>query len=463
MEVLIVLIAELLAAPLFAAFSAVLGFFGAILGGLLELIFALVSFGKSKRASRKAPEQPLSTADTSKPSYTQRPQPASWGRSRPQWVKWTERALAAGLAIIVLSLLAINFLFMEPTSKWIFAKVQDRTGIEVSASTVSGNLFTGRFEIADLVTRRDSIDKSSFDLQVGTIAVDIDMPSLVFGTATLQSIAIDAVSGRFEVKRRDKGKASRKIKTRRVFRIDDLKITNSALQLINADNEVLNLSLIKAASAPLRSDFAVYDLFFRSNVSGTLSGQKIEISSLEQNNSRETKWRIDRLPIATLGHFSENPLLNGLREGTLDIDVTNTWKVADQTEFDIDWRIIMDGVKLQVPDDATLKQKAALIPAAKYLSFRKKPIDVSFSLVMDEGRFQSAASLDAANFWRIVRERLVDALVLKFKTKEDPPVQNDVEAESEASSEDKPGIVKDSINRFKGFLNNRGTEPKASE
>ncbi|WP_108882817.1 hypothetical protein [Anderseniella sp. Alg231-50] len=448
MELLVGLLVEVLISFVVAVVPAIASFAAAVIAWIVDLISDLAgSSGGHSNAPSEADRQDEQDEPVSPPA----------NYSPSVALKWIKRASVGVFVVIIAGLIVINFLFLKPIGNWALAKLEQRTGIEVAASDISGNLFTGSFRLTGLTAKRESSEKSSFDLKVDEVSGNLVMNSLVFGTPVFDTLSVNGVSGRFDVKKRDKDRKPRKIKTRRDFIVKHMMISGVTLQLYNASKEALDVNFNSVESRPLRSNYAVFDVFFRSNISGTLAGRKLEIRSAPTDGGRATTWKIDQLPVSVLGHFSDAPVISWLEQGTLDIDVTDSWKVTDRAKINMDWRLLANNVKMQIPADAGLMQKTVFIPAQKYLNGRDKPVDVSFSLVMNEDQFEGAASLEAANLWATVRDGFIKALALKYR-KAGEPVEQD--GQTSGSQEEKArGLVDKATDSFKSLLDKTRKAP----
>ena len=448
MELLVGLLIEVLFPFIVAAVSAVFSVVAIVTAAIAGMIAGLFRAFGNQENKRSTDERQTGGSDVAVSPASAKPSVA---------FKWIKRVSAGAFVATIVGLLAINFLFLKPVGNWALAKLEQRTGIEVIASDISGNLFTGTFRFAGLTAKRVSNDKSNFDLKVAEIAGDLQMSTLVFGTPVFETLSVKDVSGRFDVKKRDRSSKPRKIRTRRNFIIRHMTISNAGVQLYNAREQALDVMFTSVEARPLRSNYAVFDLFFRSNMSGTLAGRKLEIRSAPTDGGRNTTWKIDQLPVSVLGHFSDAPVISWLEEGSIDVDVTDSWKRTDRAEINMDWRLLAHDVKMQVPADAGLMQKTLFKPAQKYLNGRDKPVDISFSLVMNEKQFEGAASLEAANLWATVKDGFIKALALKYRTAGEP-VEQDSQA-PDSQEEEARGLVDETVDRFKRLLDKRRKPP----
>lgn len=449
MELLVGLLIEVLFPFIVAAVSAVFSLVAIVTAAVAGMIAGLFRAFGNQEKKRSTNERQTDGRDAAASPASAKPSVA---------FKWIKRAAAGAFVVTIAGIVAINFLFLKPVGNWALAKLEQRTGIEVIATDISGNLFTGTFRFAGLTAKRVSNDKSNFDLKVAEIAGDLQMSTLVFGTPVFETLSVKDVSGRFDVKKRDRNSKPRKIRARRNFIIKHMMISNVELQLYNAVDEALDVQITSVDSRPLRSNFAVFDLFFRSNVSGTLAGRKLEIRSAPSEGGRKTTWKIDQLPISVLGHFSDAPVVSWLEEGTLDVDVTDSWKVTDRAAINMDWRLLAHDVKMQVPADTKLVQKTVFLPVQKYLNGRDKPVDISFSLVMNEKQFEGAASLEAANLWATVKDGFVKALVSKYRSSDEPGEQDS--KASDSKEKQGRGLVDKTVDSFKSLLDKTRKAPE---
>ncbi|MEM7634327.1 MAG: hypothetical protein AAF299_07190 [Pseudomonadota bacterium] len=458
MELLVALLVEILISFVVTVIPAIVSFIAMAVTLLAELMFRIASILDVTSMFTGSPAKIAEPQSGSQePAVEAGPTVSLEGT----WVfvafKWVRRITAGVFVVTIVGLFAINYLFLKPVTNWAFAELQQRTGIEVTASEVTGDLFTGYFEFTGLTAKRASSEKSSFDLKVAEISGDLRMSNLIFGAPVFETLYVEGVSGRFDVKKRDNSRKSRKIKTRRDFIVKHMVISDVALQFYKARGEALDATLTWAQASPLRSNYAVFDLFFRSDLIGTLAGRKLEIRTASTNDGRKTTWKIDQLPVSILGHFSDAPVISWLEQGTFDVDVTDSWNMADRAAVNMDWHLLANDVKMQVPADAGLMQKTVFIPAQKYLNGRDKPVDVSFSLVMNEEQFEGAASLEAANLWATVRDGFVKALALKYRAVRVPAAGD---GKTPVSQREKTrGLVDKATDSFKGLLDKRHKAP----
>jgi hypothetical protein len=262
MEALVILLAEFLTALLIPALVVAAEVAALLLSLLFDLI-AFLCFGRRKAI----PPAPSTRTSARKRSWRITVQ--SWGAAAWQ----IRKAAFIGLVLTVGVLVLANTVFFEPTVRLILAVAGHRTGTELAFKSVSGNLFTGQFVFQDLSARRVSETKSSFDLKVGHLSMDLDLVTLIAPPIVFDTLTADTVTGTFRQPDRIDARGGRddqggRIAARRKFRVEALTLRNVDVALSRGEAAAIAVSLKSAASVPFRSNFAVFDMLFRSNVLG---------------------------------------------------------------------------------------------------------------------------------------------------------------------------------------------------
>ncbi|MCB1591862.1 MAG: hypothetical protein KDI90_05365 [Alphaproteobacteria bacterium] len=366
------------------------------------------------------------------------------------------KVLAGLCALIVLMAVLINAFYFESALKLMAADMARKKGMEISFFSAQGNFFTGFFELRDLKVKTLNSKKTDFDLSARHVVLDIDMFSIASSPIKIETLHVEGIEGDVRSKDAPPAKAPapppsqgpsptspapEKLKAKKPFVIQDLALKDIKLRLHKGTHEPLLLSLSSMDSKPLRSQYAIFDTFFRSNISGDLDGHEIMIRSREAGQGRETHWRLDDFPVKVIGQFIDKAPLNWFKDGTLDVTVEDQWAYGDQAEIAMDWSLIFNAVKLEAPENTSLTQRALAAPFVHYINGKDGPVDLSFTLVMNEDQFDGSASLDAAGLWDI----LVDTMSKKL---------------AQMSGQKKDAIkegVKDTVDSFKSFLNKKRT------
>ena len=425
MELLLTLIAEFVASLVLPVIAVIIDFFATLL--------ALIGFTLFGRRSRER-----TAADPTDGHTAER-----LGRATGTVVRSRRFAIGAGLfGAVFLALLAgvlvANFVFFKPTVNWLAGKVAERSGMEISFDNAEGNLLTGKLQLGNLNVQRRNTDKTEYRFSARQVAVDVEMLSLVFGDAELASLHVDGASGDIwtKPKKTDAGGDKR---AKRQFEITDLGLSNVDVQLHRVDTPPLSLAISQFHTDNLRSRFVVYDVFFRSDINGTVNGNTFLVSSKRQVGGRSTRWQLDDFPAELVRHYVDKAPFKWFTGGTVDVRVDDHWTSADNAELDTSWDIVLKDVRVVEPDNSNLVEKALGTPIARYINSRDEDIDFSLRFVMDESQFEMKPSLDAAGVWDAVLEGTARALAENSKETADEIRTN----------------LKQSAGKFKEFLNKR--------
>jgi hypothetical protein len=441
MEALVILLAEFLVA--FVAPAVVLAVeIATILIGLLIELATWLMFAKRRAAF---PSRTISSAVS------------AWRKETVgRFERWSGifRVVTAvafvGLVLTTTCLILVNTLFFEPTIRQVVGLVAKRAGTELEFKSVSGNLFTGRFAFESITAKRVSDSKGSIDLKVGGVSGDIDLRTLLIGPISFTRLSVDTVSGTFhEPERRGTGDNVRddgRIRAKRRFRIENLTLLNVDVALSKGDAAPVAVSLKSVTSAPLRSNFAVFDFLFRSNVAGQIDGHDILISTRNTDGGRITQWRMPDLPIASVSRFVTTPPIGWLREGTVTVSVDDRWALAKRGEIDMDWNIGMRGARAEPRQGASVLELTLALPIIGYISSKDGNVDLRFKLAMNESQFEDVVSPDAGALWTTLVRSMSKAIATATGTKPEEAQRG----------------IDNAVKGFKGFLD-RVRKPPGNE
>lgn len=426
MELLIGLLAEFIisllvpvGALLVEAVVGIVSFFAYALAGLTG---GLTSSGRSKPAGGKRPRGPFAKV-----------------LLVTSGIFGTIFALCLAVAII------INLFFFTPAMAWIAGKVSERTGIEIAFSRVDGNFLTGRFSIEDLTVKRRNPAKTEYALSADNVDLTLGMLGLAFGTPSIDRLAVAGVTGGIWAKGRKPGDTSAGNrdhtgpKPRKHFEIASLQITDARITLHKEGIRSASLIIDDLQSKPFRSRYAVLDVFFRSNITGSIDGHEVLIATRGDDSGRTTTWRLHDFPAELVGHYVNKTPFTWFESGTIDVEVDDTWSRRDTAEIDMDWRIVLKDVRVVKPAGGSLVGRAVALPITSYINARDDDIDLRFSLVMNEEQFHTASSLDAAGVWAAVRKKTAAVIAEKSNQKIEQ-VQDKIDG---------------TIDKFKGFLDKK--------
>jgi len=405
MEALILILIDALApllAPLVGGFlalitsacSAVLTLLFHIAGALLERFFG----------SR------LTSADSAAPPVRR---PGTWRR----WIRWGLFAASGLTGAVLLALITINLWFIDDLARWLLDKQHQRSGIAITAGTIDGNMFTGRFHASDITVRRLDHPAGLIDLTVRRLDAEISVWRVFANPIAVQSLSVEGIQGRFErgipgqapvmKKKNANDEQKTKPKPKRHFAINALTIT--AVEVAYADHTrkrplILPVTVTRLTSTPLRSQWAVFDVLFRANASGTVAGRPFTITTTGDELGRDTQWHVEDLPVAVLADQIGGPfaLLTG---GTCDVHVVDHWRMSENERVIVmDWSVVLNQVKAEVPEDLSALMALLAKPAVAFINAKRDRVPLSFRVEMDENRFNGATSAEAAGLWEVVSD-----------------------------------------------------------
>ena len=180
--------------------------------------------------------------------------------------------------------------------------------------------------------------------------------------------------------------------------------------LSKGDNAPVAVSLASVSSAPFRSNYALFDTLFRSNLTGQIDGRDISISTQRTGGGRITQWRMPDLQAATVSRFVTRPPVGWLRDGTLNVSVDDRWRLGTGTDIDMDWNVRMQGVRAEAREGAGLVEKTFALPITSYINSKSGNVDLRFKLVINEDKFENMSSLDAGFLWDVVLQSTAEAI-----------------------------------------------------
>lgn len=405
MELLVLLIAEFFYVTVIPVILLVFE----IIGGFVSLVAYFISefaFKKSPNASTET-----ATASSTSPILSKAIAVSCW--------------LFGGLfAVGLVAALVVNSFLFAPSVAWVARGVSERSGIEIAFDRVDGNLFTGRFLFDGLRVGRRIPDKTEYALTIDTADVKVDLFSLV-GQPKLSHLKLSGIGGDIWSKRRKPspdmgnggeagdGSAAGQLRPRKNFEIRALNIANAQIALHHGTAPPLAVTIDTLDSPLLRSRYAIFDAAFRANLNGTINGHAITIATKSADDGFANTWRLEDIPAGLLGDYVDRPPFKWFERGTVDVLVENELGSGNNAKIDMDWRIVLEDMKMANPGDGPLLARAAYASMARYINARDKDIDLHFQLAMNEDQFETRSSLDAAGLWTAVMKGTATAVVAK--------------------------------------------------
>lgn len=440
MEAIIAILVEAILAPIFALFGAMASLVAAIVSSVLTLIgnVAAAFSAPKDRPTRESPARSLSDAPTGVPSEATKDAPVGRRTSdrlqRSRWFRWLTVVVLSLTGMLVITLTVINIWFLDDVVRSLLHRQHQRTGIVITAEHISGNLFTGRFQAEGVTVLRRDHPAGLIDLTIGRVETQIAVWRVLANPRVVESLSITQVRGQFErgvPGTRPETKPwtiggveiiiakdaitidDRKRRERRLFRVNTLDLRD--VDIVYADHTrktslVVPVTLTALTAAPLRSDWAVFDVLFRSNASGTIAGSPLTITTSGDDLGRETQWHIDALPVAVLAAQIGGPF-SLLLEGTADVRVVDRWQRSDDDRVIVmDWSLMLHDVHAAMPDSPSPLMMLFGKPAVAYLNGQSASIPLSFQGAIDEQRFHGVTSAEAAGMWQVIADSVVATL-----------------------------------------------------
>lgn len=332
---------------------------------------------------------------------------------------------------MLLTLVVINQWFIDDLARWLLDKQRDRSGITITAETIDGNLFTGQFQVTGITVQRLDHPAGLIDLTVRRIEASIAVWRVFAKPVIVDAITVDGVHGRYERGIPGQAPAAKEPKKplsiagvtiekdgngttftfdqprkpKRAFVISALSITN--VEIAYADHTrkrplILPVTIARLTANPLRSQWAVLDVLFRANATGTVAGRPFTIATTGDDLGRDTQWQVDGLPIEVLAQQVGGPFAL-LSTGTADVHVTDHWRNSDNERIIVmDWKVVLNHVTAEVPETTSKLMALLAKPAVAFINAKGDRVPLSFRVEIDEDRFNGAASAEAAGLWQVV-------------------------------------------------------------
>ena len=331
----------------------------------------------------------------------------------------TAIALACVAVFLLTSIWIVNRFYFEESVHYAFGAAENRSGIEADCRKIEGSLFTGRIELGDCTLRRLFHPASTFDLSIERLKVDLKIGSLL-GTAAIQSADVSGLSGWVKNDRSRTGQNEdddQPEKPRREFVVDRL---NMAAVRVRADGHKIPMAIRSicplrcstSTAKPLRSRFALFDMLFRSNTSGSIAGAPLEISTSVIQDGRITTWRAEKVPVAQLGALTGGAL-SWFSTGTVDVFVDDTWQMGHSLSIDMDWRLLFSDAEVAAPTGTGAFTRLASEPLTRYVNGFDGHFPLEFAMVVNENQFEYTSSLASDGLWSAVGDA-VDKVLTSF-------------------------------------------------
>ncbi len=404
MEALILLIGELLLAPLLLGVSLAAEF--TVLGiGLFARLGARL-FGSPKRGN-----------------------PPHRAALRSTTLRWIYGVVGGLIVSTFIFLLAINLFFLPNAIRWLADRIESKHGFAIEYVFMEGNCFTGRFAFADVTAERDQPGGDFIHAQAESMTVNLSLLHFLTGNRTLDAAIVEGAriqySNRSPAPNPIEGEANALIDVKKFVRGDGeegvaiavnlerrpklprwsiqwLSLTRVAIDVVDESAAVpirYPILIERVEAAPLRSHYLWFDVLFRSNVIAHIDGAETRIeNSMTSDGMRQTRWGVEGIAAETLASVVGGPFAL-FRSGTIDVTVSDEWTLRDRDRLQMDWLVKANEATAIVP--AGTPQLLAPIAQIAINNINRSPTpwEFGFQLELSEARFKGAATLNAQQIW----------------------------------------------------------------
>jgi hypothetical protein len=438
MEALILVLLQALVAviaPVLTAIAVFLASLSALIGSLLSFALQLILYRiHGPRVGSPPPPAAAGQAPApagGAPSAAPVPSPPSDRRRR--FSVWTRRILvaSAGATVLLLvGLVTINQWFLGDVARALLERLRVRTGCAITAAEIDGNLFSGRFQAHGIVITRSGHGDSDIALTVRSLEVRVPVWRVLTRAIAIDTVIVAGVRG--SIVRgipplpasppasglASGGPAATEAASdpeppppghgaKRRFEIAHLDLSD--IDLTYADRTrrqplVLGVRVDALSAHPLRDRWAVFDLLFRANATGTINGRPFRIATSGEDLGRTTEWHADGLPVALLASQIGGPFAL-LQSGSCDVTVQDHWRNSAQERLIVmDWSLVLDHVTAALPEGISPVLAELAKPVITYINGAGLRLPLSFTAEISEDRFEFATSWAAAGLWQVVAD-----------------------------------------------------------
>ncbi len=361
-----------------------------VVGQTVALLFEMLAgagIGALRRKSQAAP--PAVAVTPTAPA--QRPAPAI----TRQWVKqWSRRATVAGGVLLLVTAAGIGiatFFFFEHIVRWSLRGLEQRHGVTIAFESADGNLFTGAVRLRGAHLVRAQHPVSEFDVTIQELQADIDLSALWQRRLEFQSVAARGIRGDYS----RVGPQPDQLPCRG-FIVQQLAIEDAQLtwhDVTQPDRPIhLDIEVDSLETAPFRSQWAAFDVLFRTTARGRIAGGPFRISTREVPDGRETHWNAQGLPVSLAGAYLGGPF-SWITEGTLNVDVVDRWSLPeDELDIDMDWKLVLKDIRAEAPADLPVPAQAVAGQFVKYLNEHPREVPLAFSVTINRREFSGRMS-----------------------------------------------------------------------
>jgi hypothetical protein len=164
-------------------------------------------------------------------------------------------------------------------------------------------------------------------------------------------------------------------------------------------------------AAPVRSDYALFDLLYGATGSGAVEGLPFEVETTRSDDGRTTTWRAPKLPLALAAPYlgTGGRYIEG---GHVEVEVRDEWLTArEPPNVAMHYRVVLHDLKMAVPEQLGPSERALVVPLTVAVEKLGREIPLEFSIELDEERFRGAMSLEAIGLWQAASGALAKSMM----------------------------------------------------
>lgn len=269
-----------------------------------------------------------------------------------------KRGLVLLFGLLAICVLVFNSFGIEPALRAILGNIQQRTGTQVSFASASGNLLTGRLSVNGVTLKREAEGRNAFQLEVASLTADLAILRLADPVWQLDRLDLLGVKGDFKIVERKEGAGA--IAGGRVYEARRVLVQNAELTFVNYKDVPEGIStqvqIEKLNVDEYRSDWSLYDLLYRSELSGTVDEHPFTFSREVAEGTQKVTWHLTRLDLAK---WSRGWALRGALAvaGPAEVLAVHSWPVEQPYEIQQHWKIASTSGKT-FEFDAAMKRGA---------------------------------------------------------------------------------------------------------
>lgn len=287
-----------------------------------------------------------------------------------------------------------------------------KSGIAFAAEKVEGNLFTGSFLLEDVRLSRSAHAQSTFDLSIGRVWLDVSVVALLTARVRFSHLHIDSVDGDYV-----RHQVTTAVPIRKQFDIDDLRLRDAALSLRDETPKstpvAAAVTVTDAVVSPLRSRYALFDILYHSQMSGTIDEGSFAIEQRRAPDETVTSWRMEDVDISKLSPYLGKDL--SIVSGKADWSMEQRWHPSnDAVPISVDGLLVLTG-GLSEKTIGGGWNSVLTAQIEKHLEGSGGGLPLAFSLSMDRREWANVFSAETVKLWDMFG-RSIRAAIAKFSS-----------------------------------------------